>query len=264
MKADLFRVAAVGDLHLTGAPEDDILVRELVDAANTKADVLALCGDLTAHGRPDELKALLDVSRELDVPAIAVLGNHDHESDRDGEFVDLLAAAGIDVLDGDPLVIDGIGFAGVKGFGGGFNAGLVSAFGERALKVFVEEGEQEADRLESALTALETDIKVVLMHYAPVSETLVGEPEWIWPFLGCSRFHKIIDRAAAKVVFHGHAHHGRPMAATPGGVAVYNVALPVLRRDSRAVRIWSTRRPSVNGRSVSSSSRVTSQSLGTT
>lgn len=214
-------------------------------AAN-KADVLALCGDLTAHGRPEELQGLLEACRELDVPAIAVLGNHDHESDRDGEFIDLLASGGIDVLDGDPLVIEGIGFAGVKGFGGGFEGGLVSAFGERALKAFVEETEQEVYRLESALNALQTEVKVALMHYAPITHTLVGEPECIWPFLGCSRFQRVIDRGAVNVVFHGHAHLGRPMAATPGGVSVFNVALPVLQRESRSVPTWSTRRPAAS------------------
>lgn len=259
MRADLFRVAAVGDLHLTGAPEDASLVRELVETANTKADVLALCGDLTAHGLLEELKPLLDASRELDVPAIAVLGNHDHESDRQGELVDLLGAAGINVLDRDPVVIEEIGFAGVKGFGGGFDAGLVSAFGERGLKAFVQEAELEGDRLENALHALQTDIKVALMHYAPVAETLMGESESIWPFLGSSRFQKIIDRASVKVVFHGHAHQGRPIAKTPGGVTVYNVALPVLRRERLAVRIWSTRRPKVNGRSVSQTSTLAVQ-----
>jgi uncharacterized protein len=140
------------------------------------------------------------------------------------------------------LVVDGVGFAGTKGFGGGFGPGMVEAFGERALKDFVEATQVELTRLDYALDALQTETKVVLMHYAPVAKTLVGEPESIWPFLGCSRFEDAIDKAKARVVFHGHAHLGAPMAGTRSGVPVFNVALPVLRRERLDLRIWSTRR----------------------
>jgi Icc-related predicted phosphoesterase len=242
MNADYFRIAAIGDLHLTGSDDDAQAMRTVFKTASAKADVLAICGDFTCHGRPDELRGLIHASADLDIPAVAVLGNHDHESDREDELVDLLGSAGIDVLDGTALVVEGVGFAGVKGFGSGFDRGVVEAFGERALKEFVEATQLELTRLDYALQALQTDTKVVLMHYAPVSKTLAGEPESIWPFLGCSRFEDAIDRAKARVVFHGHAHLGAPMAGTRGGIPVFNVALPVLRRERLDVRIWSTRR----------------------
>jgi Icc-related predicted phosphoesterase len=242
MNADYFRIAAIGDLHLTGSDDDSQMMRGLFKAASDKADVLAICGDFTCHGRADELKGLVGASAELEIPAVAVLGNHDHESDRAEELMDLLMAAGIDVLDGSPLVVDGVGFAGVKGFGGGFDRGVVEAFGERALKSFVEATHLELEKLDLALDALNTEAKVVLMHYSPISKTLAGEPESIWPFLGCSRFEDAIDRAKARVVFHGHAHLGAAMAGTRAGVPVFNVALPVLRRERLDMRIWSTRR----------------------
>jgi Icc-related predicted phosphoesterase len=241
MTADYFRVAAIADLHLTGSDEEAQQLRALFRTASAKADVLAICGDFTCHGRSDELRGLLQASVELDIPAVAVLGNHDHESDREDELIDLLGSAGIDVLDGTSLVIEGVGFAGIKGFGGGFGRSLVEAFGERPLKDFVEATQLELTRLELALEALSTETKVVLMHYAPVVKTLAGEPEAIWPFLGCSRFEDAIDRGRARVAFHGHAHLGAPMAGTRGGVPVFNVALPVLRRERLDLRIWSSR-----------------------
>lgn len=246
MSAEYFRIAAIGDLHLTGSDDDRESMRRLFRSASGKADVLAICGDLTCHGRPDELRGLREAAAELEIPAVAVLGNHDHESDSEDELVDLLAAAGIDVLNGQPLVVEGVGFAGVKGFGGGFGRGAVEAFGERALKQFVEATHEELHKLNDALRALTTDSKVVLMHYSPVAKTLAGEPESIWPFLGCSRFEDAIDQAGARVVFHGHAHLGSPMAATRGGIPVFNVASPVLRRERLDLRIWSTRRPSAS------------------
>jgi Icc-related predicted phosphoesterase len=196
-------------------------------------------GDFTCHGRPEELTGLIDAAGELDVPTVAVLGNHDYESDRHEDLIDLLAAVGIEVLDGTSLVVAGVGFAGVKGFGGGFGDGLVEAFGERPLKAFVEAATQELEKLDDALRVLPSAQKVVLMHYAPVMGTLVGEPERIWPFLGCSRFQDCIDRAGAAVAFHGHAHFGRERGETAGGVPVFNVAAPVLRENGLDVRLWS-------------------------
>lgn len=219
MNGDYFRIAAIGDIHLTGSDDDAQLMRSVFTAASEKADVLAICGDLTCHGRADELRGLIQASADLDIPAVAVLGNHDHESDREDELIDLLTSVGVDVLEGTALVVEGVGFAGVKGFGGGFGLDMVEAFGERALKDFVEEMELELTRLDDALEALRTETKVVLMHYE-----------------------NAIDKAKARVVFHGHAHLGAPMAATRGGAPVFNVALPVLRRERMNLRTWSTRR----------------------
>lgn len=214
-------------------------MRRLFAAAEARADTLLLCGDLTANGRTDELRGLLAASGQLDMPTIAVLGNHDHEEDREDEFADILTSVGIDVLDGTPLVIDGVGFAGVKGFGGGFAAGRVEAFGERSLKRFVATTATEVAKLDDALAALQTKIRIVLMHYAPIAGTLVGEPETLWPFLGSSRFEDCIERAGVQAVFHGHAHLGAPRAQTLGGIPVFNVAEPVLRRHGLDLRIWS-------------------------
>jgi Icc-related predicted phosphoesterase len=237
-----FLIAAVADLHLGGAGADIPKMRQLFRAATAQADALVICGDFTCHGRPDELRGLFEARTDLDIPAVAVLGNRDHESDRDDELCDLLTDAGIDVLDGTAVVIGSVGFAGAKGFGGGFEGHGVEAFGERALKRFVEAIHDEVQKLDEALRALQTDTKVALLHYAPIPETLAGEPECIWPFLGCSRFAARIDIRQATVAFHGHAHLGIPSGTTEKGVPVFNVALPVRERDTVDLRIWSVPR----------------------
>ena len=235
------RIAAVGDLHFDTASRGDLA--DLFSGVNHDADILVLCGDLTTHGRPDQLKALARELSAVEIPIVAVLGNHDHEGGSIDEIRDILAEVGVELLDGDATTIEGVGFAGVKGFAGGFGRGTLAPFGEDLIKSFVQHSIDEALKLENALRTLTAETKVVVMHYAPIEETLVGEPETIYPYLGTSRLLPPVETHGASVVFHGHAHHGTAEAVTPAGVPVYNVALPVLRQEGLFYRIWHATAP---------------------
>jgi uncharacterized protein len=235
------RVAAVGDLHFDGT--DNGPVREALAEARREADVLVLCGDMTTHGALAQIRGFVAELAAVTVPIVAVLGNHDHESGHASDVASLLREAGVRLLDGESIVIDGIGFAGTKGFGGGFGRGLLGAFGEPETKAFVQAGVDETLKLERALASLDCETRVVVLHYAPIPDTLDGEPEVIWPFLGTSRLMQAIDTFGADVVFHGHAHIGSERGTTAAGIPVYNVALPVLRKNGRNVRIWSASAP---------------------
>ena len=222
------RVAAVGDLHCKGSAPGSL--QALFSRVAESADVLALCGDLTDRGLPDEARLLAKELQAVKIPKVAVLGNHDYESEASGDVINILAEAQVTVLDGTAVEIAGIGFAGAKGFGGGFGDRALQAWGEAATKVFVREAVDEALKLESALARLRTPGRVVLLHYSPVIDTVDGEPSEIYPFLGSSRLEEPVNRYAASVVFHGHAHRGQPEGKTAGGIPVYNVALPLLQR----------------------------------
>ena len=221
------RVAAVGDLHCKRSSSGSF--QSLFSRIAESADVLALCGDLTDRGLADEARVLATELQAVKIPKIAVLGNHDYESDAAGEVVEILAGAQVTVLDGTGVEIEGIGFVGTKGFAGGFGERALQAWGEAATKVFVREAVDETLKLESALARLRTQGRVVLLHYSPVIETVDGEPREIYPFLGSSRLEEPLNRYAASVVFHGHAHRGHPEGKTSAGVPVYNVALPLLQ-----------------------------------
>jgi Icc-related predicted phosphoesterase len=221
------RVAAVGDLHCTRSSSGAL--QTLFSRIAENADVLALCGDLTDRGLADEARILAKELQAVKIPKLAVLGNHDFESDAAGDVIEILAAAHVTVLDGTAIEIAGIGFAGAKGFAGGFGERALQGWGEHATKVFVREAVEEALKLESALARLRTLGRVVLLHYAPVVDTVDGEPREIYPFLGSSRLEEPLNRYAASVVFHGHAHRGQPEGKTSAGVPVYNVALPLLQ-----------------------------------
>ncbi|HZP39920.1 MAG TPA: metallophosphoesterase [Candidatus Binatia bacterium] len=222
------RVAAIADVHCTRASAGTL--RPLFRAAAAGADVLALCGDLTAWGLPEEAIVLARELDDLAVPVLAVLGNHDFEVGAMAEITRIVGAAGVRVLDGDAAEVRGVGFAGVKGFGGGFGAHQLQAWGEDAIKSFVQEAVAEATKLEAALAGLATPERVALLHYAPIPDTCAGEPPEIYPFLGSSRLEDPLDRLPVAAVFHGHAHAGQPEGRTRGGVPVYNVAAPVLER----------------------------------
>jgi Icc-related predicted phosphoesterase len=191
--------------------------------------VLLICGDLTDYGLAEEA---VELARELtggiEIPIVAVLGNHDYESGQDTEVRKILSEAGLHLLDGETVEIDGIGFAGVKGFAGGFGRGVLGPWGEEAVKRFVREAVDEALKLESALARLRTPTRIALLHYAPVAATCVGEPREIWPYLGCGRLEEPLSRYPVTAVFHGHAHHGTPEGRTATGTPVYNVSLPLL------------------------------------
>lgn len=225
---ETLRLAALADLHVGRTP--DVEVTALLEQMADRADVLLLCGDLTDHGAVDEARALGDIVRRvIPVPVVAVLGNHDHESARADEVRTLLADSGVNVLEGDSCEIRGVGFAGTKGFGGGFGQYVLRAWGEEQIKRFVGEAVTETLKLESALGRLKTSAQVVLLHYAAVADTVTGEPPELHPFLGCSRLEEPLSRYPVSAVFHGHAHRGRPEGRTSGGTPVYNVSLPLMR-----------------------------------
>ena len=230
-KREALRVAAVGDLHCRTSPPDDL--RHLFAQAAQKADVLILCGDLTDFGQPEEAKALAAMlAPAADLPVIAVLGNHDYESGKEGEVAKILSDAGVRMLDGDGWEYRGVGFAGAKGFMGGFGARALQAWGEPSTKRWVKEATEEAQKLERALARLRAPTKVAILHYAPIAETVAGEPLEIMPFLGSSRLEDPINQFGVAAVVHGHAHHGTAEGRTSKGVPVYNVALPLLRRSA--------------------------------
>jgi Icc-related predicted phosphoesterase len=223
------RVAAVGDLHF-GRVDHGVPLRPLFAEVAERADVLALCGDLTDRGDPEEARALARVLASVTIPIVAVLGNHDYESGKPAEVSRIFCDAGVRVLDGESCEIEGIGFAGVKGFAGGFGRGTLGPWGEEIIKKFVQEALAEALKLETALGRLRTERRVALLHYAPVEATVEGEPKEIYPFLGCSRLEEPLTRYPVDAVFHGHAHHGAPEGKTLGNVPVYNVSLNLLQR----------------------------------
>jgi Icc-related predicted phosphoesterase len=223
------RLAAVGDIHVTKSSQG--AMQQLFAQANEAADVLVLCGDLTDYGLPEEAHVLArEIATALKVPCVAVLGNHDFESGKQTEVRDILCDAGVHMLDGEAVEIAGIGFAGVKGFAGGFGRATLGAWGEDAIKGFVQEAINEELKLEAALARLRTAQRVAVLHYSPVRQTCEGEPTEIFPFLGSGRLEEPINRYRARAVFHGHAHSGAPEGATARGIPVYNVAMPLLRR----------------------------------
>jgi len=223
------RVAAVGDLHCTRASEGAF--QPLFAKVGEEADVLLLCGDLTDYGTPEEARVLAKELGATKLPKLAVLGNHDFESAAADEVSRILAdAAGVSVLDGTATEVHGVGFAGAKGFAGGFGVRALQSWGEGPVKAFVAAAVEEALKLESALARLRTRGRVALLHYAPIGATVDGEPVEIYPFLGSSRLEEPINRYRPDAVFHGHAHRGQLEGTTSAGVPVYNVALPLLRR----------------------------------
>lgn len=240
------RIAAVGDLHFDSA--NRTALRDLFLDANRAADVLALCGDLTTTGHPDQMRAFAEELGAVSIPVVAVLGNHDHDGGAVEEATSILSERGVEVLDGKQVTIEGVGFAGAKGFAGGFGRGTLAPFGESLIKEFVQHAIDEALKLENALRSLETEEKVVLLHYSPIPETVVGEPEMIYPFLGSSRLLAPLETHGATVIFHGHAHHGSPEGRTPTGIPVFNVALPLLSRQGMQYRIWKVQAPDRRGR----------------
>jgi Icc-related predicted phosphoesterase len=222
------RVAAVADLHL-GRTAASVL-QTLLERVAGDADVLALCGDLTDNGQPAEARQLARELAGVKIPIVAVLGNHDYESAATAEVSRILGEAGVQVLDGNSCEIQGVGFAGVKGFCGGFGRRALGPWGELAIKAFVREALDEALKLETALARIRTERRVVLLHYAPIQGTVEGEPLEIYPFLGSSRLEEPLTRYPVDAVLHGHAHHGQLEGRTRTGTPVYNVSLSLLQR----------------------------------
>jgi Icc-related predicted phosphoesterase len=223
------KIAAIGDLHVT---EDSVApYRQLFLDLSERADVLALCGDLTNFGKVREAEILAEDIALCDIPVVGVLGNHDYECGNSEEVARILHEAGMIILDEQAHEIDGVGFAGVKGFPGGFGRGELAPFGEPEIKAFVDVANNEARKLENALRSLRTEKIVAVLHYSPIADTLVGEPIEIFQYLGSARLADALDRFGnIAFVVHGHAHHGTYEGATLRGTPVYNVAQPVLRQ----------------------------------
>jgi Icc-related predicted phosphoesterase len=229
--ARLLKIAALGDLHV----KEDVpsSYRDLFSEVSRLADVLVLAGDLTDLGKPREAEMLVDDLRACSIPIVAVLGNHDYESDAAEKISEVLRQAGVHLLDGQSVEIDGVGFVGVKGFIGGFGRRMLSSFGEPAIKTMVAESVNEAMRLENAMRHTGSERTMVVLHYAPVEDTIAGEPLEIFPFLGSSRLAETIDRFKVSAVVHGHAHRGVYQGRTPGGAPVYNVAMNIEKPTGR-------------------------------
>lgn len=223
------RLAAVGDLHVKKTSQGALA--PLLAPVNEQADILLLCGDLTDYGLPEEATVLVKELSVVRIPMVAVLGNHDFESGQQSEVCRILSEAGVRLLDGETCEVQGIGFAGAKGFVGGFGRGTLGGWGEPAIKQFVQAAIDEALKLESALARLRTEQRVAVLHYSPIPGTVEGEPREIFPYLGTSRLEEPLNRYPVNLVVHGHAHHGTLEGRTSGGTPVYNVALPLLLRS---------------------------------
>jgi Icc-related predicted phosphoesterase len=225
---DTVRLAAVSDIHYSKTSQGSL--QPLFARIGEQADILLLCGDLTDYGLPEEAQILAQDLSVLKIPIVAVLGNHDHESGQADEVTRILTAAGVTLLDGDSCEYYGIGFAGVKGFAGGFGRGTLGFWGEAEIKRFVQAGIDEALKLESALARLRTEHRIAVLHYAPIAATVEGEPPEIFPWLGTSRLEEPLTRYPVHAVFHGHAHGGSPEGQLSNGTPVYNVSHALLQK----------------------------------
>jgi Icc-related predicted phosphoesterase len=226
----LLRIAAVGDIHVRETDKGKWV--DYFKDISRNADVLLICGDLTDTGDEVEAQVLADELKSCTIPVIGVLGNHDHEKGRHKLIRKILQTENVHILDGEAIVIKGVGFAGIKGFGGGFDNHMLSMFGEGAMKAFVQEAVDEALHLERALARIEQENdgikKIAILHYSPIKETVLGEPEVIYPFLGSSRLAEPLERRKVTAAFHGHAHAGKLEGTTANGIKIYNVAKPIL------------------------------------
>lgn len=236
------KVAAIGDIHVRA--EAAGMYRDWFKQISQEADVLVLAGDLTDTGEVPEAEVLAKELEACTIPVVCVLGNHDYDKGNQQAITDAVKRENIWILEGQGVVIQGVGFAGVKGFGGGFGTLMLASFGEEGIKSFVNEAVQDALKLDTALSKLDTDNylkhKVVVTHYAPVRETVVGEPEEIFPFLGSSHLAETIDRRQVAAAFHGHAHKGTMSGKTLNGVPVFNVCQVILAKQhpERPWFIW--------------------------
>jgi Icc-related predicted phosphoesterase len=225
---DVVRIAALGDTHY-GRNATPGSLQPLFSQINETADILVLCGDLTDYGLAEEARLLAREMAVVKIPMVGVLGNHDVESSQQDDVRAILTDSGIALLDGDSTEILGIGFAGIKGFAGGFGRRALGPWGENIVKQFVREAVDEALKLESALARLRNDRRIAILHYSPIQATVEGEPLEIYPFLGCSRLEEPLGRYPVTAVFHGHAHHGQPEGRTAKNVPVYNVSMSLMR-----------------------------------
>lgn len=230
-RREVVRVGAVADLHYGKTAQGSL--QALFEHASAAADVLLLGGDLTDFGLPEEARTLAhDLAAFARLPVVAVLGNHDFQAGKQQEITAILRESGVTVLDGEAVEVRGVGIGGVKGFMGGFARGTLEAWGEDAVKVFVQAAIDESLKLERALARLRTPQRIALLHYSPIRGTVEGEPVEIFAYLGCGRLEEPLNRYGATAVFHGHAHRGTAQGKTSAGIPVYNVALPLLTKEA--------------------------------
>ena len=230
------RIAATADLHYGKHSRGTL--HDAFAEISSSADILLLCGDLTDYGLPEEAEELVaDIRAAVRIPILAVLGNHDFESSQPETISKVLDDAGVNVLNGEAIEIGGVGFAGIAGFGGGFGRRMLNAWGESLIKQFVQESISHAVRLEQALGKLQTEKRIVVLHYSPIRATLEGEDPEIYAFLGSSRLEEPINRFKVTAVFHGHAHNGILDGRTSTGIPVYNVSAPALRKTGKPYRV---------------------------
>lgn len=232
----MINIAAAADIHY-GTDSSGELSETFAELAD-RADVLLIAGDLTSHGRADEAAVLAEDLRDVTVPIVTVLGNHDYHCDENEKIAALMQEAGVVVLDGTATTLEigdeTLGIAGTKGFGGGFAGASGTEFGEPEMKAFIRHTANMATDLRNALGEIvDAEHKVALLHYSPVEQTLQGERLEIYPFLGSYLLAEAIDAAPPDIVLHGHAHSGSQKGMTPGGVPVRNVALPVIGHPYR-------------------------------
>lgn len=227
----MIRIAAAGDVHFDRKSHHRL--SQHFEGMNENADIFLLAGDLTQTGHPEEMKILAEDLKKCPVPVIAVLGNHDYHVDQVDQGIQILKDVGVIVLEGSSIILEigtfKVGIAGAKGFGGGFVGASGSDFGEPEMKAFIRHSKHQARNLEKVIKEMEVDYKIVLLHYSPTTQTLIGEKKEIYPFLGCYFLAEAIDYGKADVAFHGHAHGGVEKGETPGGCPVRNVAQPVIR-----------------------------------
>jgi uncharacterized protein len=225
----MVKIAAAGDVHASEATR--LHITDSFAAIERDVDVVLLAGDLTAHGEPEEARVLADACRDLSIPVCAVLGNHDLHSGRGDEVASILRDARLHILDRDTAVFDEVGVVGTKGFVGGFTGSQLPDFGEPLLRRVYAETSEEVEAIRRGLQEVaHCPIRIVLLHYSPTSDTLHGEPEGIWTYLGSDRLATPIAEYRPDVVLHGHAHAGSFEGAI-GPVPVYNVAVHVTGRD---------------------------------
>lgn len=225
------KIAAVGDIHV--GEGDKGKWKEYFKAASKQADILLICGDLTDNGYATEAEVLRDELKVCNIPVVGVLGNHDFEKDEQNEIRKVLVNENVHILDGDSFVLENVGFAGVKGFGGGFDKYMLAMYGEPMMKQFVQEAVDEALKLDRALMRLESqdiDKKIALLHYSPIKTTVTGEPEQVFPFLGSSRLSEPLNKRQVEAAFHGHAHLGTLQGTTSQGVKIFNVSKHILEK----------------------------------
>lgn len=233
---DKLRIAAIGDIHVRDTSRGTY--QNLFEDISKNADVLLLCGDLTDLGLMTEAEILVEELRLCTIPIIAVLGNHDYESDKQDEILQLLQQNKVIVLRGTEYVLEvrgkKYGFTGVKGFGGGFRPSMWGRFGETEQKAFYDAVANEVQQLENGLNRLQRTADLVklfvLLHFSPIRDTLHGELQELYAFLGTTRLEEVIDRYPVTAVFHGHSHFGYPKGKTDKGIPVYNAAYPLMQK----------------------------------